>query len=116
MDEYWRSINEKDVKEFADNMTSEFLSRREVGIKKYGTSFVGDAQRHQREEILDALFYNWAANQEREYLLNKIEEYEFFVQILQNIINNTKMDEIVFGYGMITEKIEEFLKENENAN
>lgn len=102
MDE-WRIIDEQNVKKFADAMTSEFLERREVGIKKYGTSFVGDPQTHQREEILDALFYNWAANQEREYLLNRIKKLEEV--FMTYCYRFTKED---------MEEIKEYLKEKEN--
>ncbi len=69
----WREIDEKDIKEFVDNITKEFIERREVGIKKYGKTFVGEPVRHQYEELLDALFYNWAISQEKEYSLEKIE-------------------------------------------
>jgi len=98
----WRKIDEKNIKEFADNITKEFLERREVGIKKYGKSFVGQPNRHQYEELLDALFYNWAISQEKEYLLNRIKKLE---EIFMSYCYRFTKEDI--------KEIKEYLKEKE---
>lgn len=70
--ENWREITKEEIEELSQKVANEIKERREVGIKKYGETFVGIPIQQQREELLDALFYNWADSKERESLINEI--------------------------------------------
>lgn len=118
MKKQWRKINEENVEEFSKNVSKEFLERRQVGIKKYGKEFQGDPLLHQREEILDALFYNWASLKEREWLLEKLEKSKKILEEISEELLNFKN---YYGFPntfvsdeKLSEKILTFLKEIKN--
>jgi len=70
----WKHIPMEMREEFNKQTAISLRKRIKEGVKTYGLEFHGQPLPHLKEELLDALFYQWVSELEKEYILQHPEE------------------------------------------
>ena len=80
----WREIPSDDRNIFFDWVLEETIRKNQVGHETYGDTFAGDPLIHLAEELLDGLFYVYAAFRQRQALEVAAQEATNDLQRLRN--------------------------------